>query len=267
MINVLGAYLGEEEDLLGAGQDNPDGFWENTHILDIHERLLRWFDRFWHDTRPLPDGWWTEPGIARFRREIEDLVRKYVSEAALWAWKDPRTGILLPLWQAVLKDFGIPVGYVICVRNPIDVALSLERIHKFSLAKSTCLWQLYNLSALHWTSGRPRMVISYDQLLEDHETYLPDIIDQLRSRLAWPGKNDAGALAPVVKPGLRHNVHDKGDVFRNKDIPDPVKQLYSLLLRAGRDQNLASAQGFCRIIERLYADYCQYSSMFAPVSN
>jgi len=263
LVNLLGASLGPEEELLGGGPDNPDGFWENVRILDVHERILKKIGRFWHDILPLPDGWWMASEMAPFQREIENLIRNYVNESNVWAWKDPRNGILLPLWRPVLNDLGLSPDYIICVRNPIDVALSLANIHGFSLAKSMCLWQLYNLSALHWTRGSQRVLLSYDDLMDHRETCLSELVVALKSRFGWPVAGDHRPLAEAVKSGLRHNVHHVEDVLQHNDIPEPVKRLYVLLLRGARNPALVSARAFSLETGRLYTEYCQYAPMIA----
>jgi hypothetical protein len=35
-INLLGAYLGEEKDLMPHNPYNPEGFWERQDIYDLH---------------------------------------------------------------------------------------------------------------------------------------------------------------------------------------------------------------------------------------
>ena len=40
LINLMGAYLGPEEQLLPATPDNPKGYWERIDVLQLHEWLL-----------------------------------------------------------------------------------------------------------------------------------------------------------------------------------------------------------------------------------
>jgi hypothetical protein len=42
----------------------------------------------------------------------------------LWGWKDPATCLTLAFWQTLLPH----MRYVICIRNPLDVAISMERL-------------------------------------------------------------------------------------------------------------------------------------------
>lgn len=260
---MLGAYLGRNEDLLGPGVDNPEGFWENKDILDIHERLLQSQSRFWHDIRPLPDGWWDHGDVAPFKDKIAVVLSKNVFFGEMWAWKDPRTAITLPLWQKITRDLGICLEYVICVRNPIDVALSLHKIHGFSMTKSIALWQLYNLSALYWTNGSPRIIISYDDVVQYKEKYLVDILTSMREVLSWPKMGDGGAVTGAIISDLRHYSHGAGAVLAGSDVPEPVRLLYTLITKGSYNQRFTSTRVFCRSVDRLYRDYDGYVSLIA----
>src|SRR5262249_23640698 len=40
LLNLCGLYLGEDEDLMPSAADNPEGFWENLHFVDLNEKIL-----------------------------------------------------------------------------------------------------------------------------------------------------------------------------------------------------------------------------------
>ena len=161
-LNLLGAYIGPTEKLLPPQEDNPEGFWEHEAIVDFHLRLLRTLDRSWYSTMPLPERWWERPEIEPYRHELIALLEQEFAAQRLWMWKDPRTSLVLPLWNDVLRQLDVDVHYVICLRNPLDVAASLQRRDGFSQKKSLALWQLYNVSAFYWTQHVTRWVVSYD---------------------------------------------------------------------------------------------------------
>jgi hypothetical protein len=60
--------------------------------------------------------------------------------------------LTLPFWQGLLP----PMRYVICLRNPIDVARSLRRRNGFSLDKGVDLWMTHVTSSLAhvWTTAK-----------------------------------------------------------------------------------------------------------------
>ena len=100
-------------------------------------------------------------------------MEKDFAASELWGWKNPRNCLTLPFWQRFLP----PMRYLICLRNPLDVAASLERRDGFSLEKSVDLWLTYVMSAVQHTAGRPRLFVFYEDVMDDWQESLN----------AWPG--------------------------------------------------------------------------------
>ncbi len=182
-INLMGAYLGEPSDLLSPTDenreefkrmhpDNPVGFWEHLSIMDLHDRLLARLDSRWDTTVPLPRGWHLSEDVAAYRAELVELVKVNFSGHQLWAWKDPRTSILLALWKDVLLELGVELACVFVVRNPLDVARSLGQRNGFSHDKGFGVWFNYHMAALPEIVDIPTAFVSYDNLLADWEEAL-----------------------------------------------------------------------------------------------
>ena len=151
--NLLGAFVGEESDLMRETPDNPEGYWERNDIYEFHERLLAAVQRRWDTGLMLPDGWHRDPRVAPFRDELKRIVVAAFAGRPLWAWKDPRTCILLDLWKDVLDDAGIDLDAVLVLRHPLDVAASLGRRDGFGLEKSCGIWFCHTLAALRSIEG------------------------------------------------------------------------------------------------------------------
>ncbi len=88
------------------------------------------------NSRGRAPGWETSPDFAPLRRRARDVIAAEFGGRKLWGWKDPRTCVTLPFWQRLLPR----LHYVICLRNPIDIARSLEKRDGFALEKSIQLW-------------------------------------------------------------------------------------------------------------------------------
>src|SRR5262249_53841661 len=76
----------------------------------------------------------------------------------VWGWKDPRNSITLPFWQKVFGGLKV----VLCVRNPLEVALSLRRRGFPSVSRALELWAAYTLRALDSAPRADRIVTHYD---------------------------------------------------------------------------------------------------------
>ena len=62
--------------------------------------------------------------------------------------------------------------FVICVRNPLDVAQSLYRRNQFSVPRSLALWTKYNQRLLAATRRERRVITHYDAYFSDPESEL-----------------------------------------------------------------------------------------------
>lgn len=184
---------------------NPKGFWEHEDIVAIHDRLLEAMGSFWHDERDLPENWWQSPVVIPFRHEVIEVLRRDFGQSPLWILKDPRMCRLLPLWLDILHEVGCAPYFVIGLRNPFEVARSLERRDGFSEAKSSLLWLEHLLEAERWSRDCPRVVVTYDQLLADWQATSRQIAEGLG--LSWPAKGEdvAARIHAFLEPSLQHH--------------------------------------------------------------
>jgi len=72
-----------------------------------------------------------------------ELLRGKASKNELFAFKDPRTSLLLPFWKQVFEYCDFQVCYIIATRNPLSVVRSLARRDSFDEVKSYLLWFKY----------------------------------------------------------------------------------------------------------------------------
>jgi len=130
VLSVLGVDMADRmypPGLETAAPDNPRGHWERWEIVGFHDRILAHFNRAYfgpfHDL-PLPAGWWADPEIAAIRREMVGFLANRLGETR-FGFKDPRTVRLLPLWHQIFDDLNLAPKFVLCLRNPAEVARSL----------------------------------------------------------------------------------------------------------------------------------------------
>ncbi len=226
--NLLGAYLGEEEDLMPSLPENPEGFWERMDIYYLQESMLSVMERDWTTSAPLPENWHTLDAIRPYRIELAELVKKIFSCHPLWAWKDPRTCLLLPLWREVLSDLGIVLKVVFVVRNPLDVARSLEKRNGLPLNKGLEMWFAYSLAALKGVKGLEAVFVSYDFFLDNWKAELRNCAEALG--IQWPADDSElkEKMASFVRHDLRHSISGLDELEAAK-VPDPIIRLYKLL--------------------------------------
>lgn len=257
-LSLLGAYLGPEAALIQSDSVNPEGYWERLDIFDFHERLLGELNLSWDTAMPPPPGWEQSTQVRPFREELKRLIMAEFDGKPLWAWKDPRTCLLLPLWRSVLQELGIHLLNVFVVRSPLDVGRSLKRRQGIPLKKGYGIWFNYTLTALRESVDIPLAVVSYDRFLESWEAELRKCADALR--LEWPENRCElnRAMNSFVCPQLRHWSSNAAEL---RSLPDPVHELYLLLLTALQSPERLFA-GFGERLNRLARDHRSYASFF-----
>jgi len=200
--NVLGAELGQS--VIAAGPDNPKGYWENQDIVDLHGEILRFINHPWDSVSTLPDHWWADKNLDWARASIRGIVEKHFAGKPLWAVKDPRMCLLLPLWLEVLGELEIDSKCLLVKREPEDIARSLAARDQYRPDHAYLLYIKHILEVEFRTRSCARAVISYDALLEDWYSEMQNISHKLK--LQWPEALASGniAVAAELDPGLRH---------------------------------------------------------------
>lgn len=166
-LNNLGVYLGKNEDMLAFADDNPEGFWEHRGIVEIHENILAELNRSWDSLTPLPKNWLNNPRIQQYKLDLIDVIKREFKYVPVWGFKDPRTCILLPLWNEIYDVLEIEVSYIIILRNPLDVANSLYKRNNINKQYGIALWYYYMINIMEYTKGCNKLILHYDSILEE----------------------------------------------------------------------------------------------------
>jgi GT2 family glycosyltransferase len=204
VLNLHGVALGGR--LLPPGADNPHGYWEDERVVDIHERLLASLDRSWSDPRPLPQKWRTSKAALLASGEITELVGQQFGGEQLWAVKDPRLCHFVDLWLPVLEKHGVRAVAAIVVRHPQEVADSITRRNGLPGPLGWLLWERSIAAAVKSTTGMPRAVVTYDQLLADWR----GVADRLQQALdlRWPLSSEEAStrVETYLDANEKHNI-------------------------------------------------------------
>jgi hypothetical protein len=175
LINLLGAFAGPENLLLGPDRDNPKGFWERTDVFPINDALLGLRGCTWKvvagwDLAQPPEP---PPDLAESMRRIVSGMDVYRP----WVMKDPRMCLTLPCWAPILET---PIA-VLIYRDPLEIACSLKE-RGMSPAHSLALWEHYAVSALAASERVPRLFVQHNRLLADPVDTLTRLAAELRSQ-------------------------------------------------------------------------------------
>ena len=160
----------------------------------------------WDDVRALPEPWRDGFGADEIRARLIATLDTLAQRGSCCGVKDPRISRLLPLWLPLLERLGTTPVFLIALREPVEVARSLERREGLSMARSLLLWLRYNLEAERHTRGRRRAFVCFDDLLHDWRATLERAARE--SGIAWPVPfaDAADAIGTFLDPELRHHV-------------------------------------------------------------
>lgn len=240
VLSILGAEL--PKTLMQAGADNPKGFWESTQVADLNESLLSSLGSSWDDVLAFllrRDGLRNQPHtIGR----IAEVLGSEFSLTQLFVLKDPRLALLLDAWVAAFKEKQLAARIVIAVRNPLEVASSLAARNQFSVGRSLLLWLSYSLSAERASRNLPRVIVSYQDLIDDWRGVARRIESEFGLRFTGWTPTAELEIDAFVSPHERHEVSSAELLRSRADVVRWVKDTYEWMLEAARGENPAPAR-------------------------
>jgi hypothetical protein len=205
--------------------ENPGGFWEHQQLTDVNDEILARLGGNWDEPPVHAAGWEMSPDLADLRLRARGVIEQDFGAAEVWGWKDPRTCLTLPFWQHLVPR----IRYVMCVRNPIDVAHSLSRRNGLPFEKGVDLWLTHVRSALAHTAGQQRCVIFYEDVMKNwrHE------LRRLATFLELPELSEGGEIQAEVEEFVKdefqnHRTSIAGAVDEVR-LAFPAKALYLVL--------------------------------------
>ncbi len=230
LLRRCGLYLGPESDLMPAAEDNPDGFWEHLRFVRLNDELLNAVGAAW-DLPPRDKQAFASTDLQPMRIKARLLLEEFAGHA-VWGWKDPRNCLTLPFWQSLLPD----LRTVIIVRNPLEVAYSMNKRNGTSYALGLRLWEIYNRRLLAETDPQKRLLTSYAAFFEDPRAELRKIAD-------FAGLQDSAdfdkavALVAVTR---RHTTFTTEQMI-DAGVAEPIITLYTTLLEGAKGGNVRAA--------------------------
>lgn len=213
ILNRLGVCFGPEEHLLKANVHNPKGYWEHQIFLEIDTEILSRFGGNWIDPPAFPPDWENTHELEDLKERARTAIEREFTAMEMWGWKQATASLTLPFWQQLLPT----MQYVICFRNPLDVAHSMQRFVGCSLEQGLYLWLIYTKLALKHTSGQQRLFVF-------HEDWLNDWQEQLQRLSVFLGRSEAEQDDVTSKV---HDLIDK-DLWHNRTSAKAISMTYQL---------------------------------------
>ncbi len=274
-LNELGVFFGAERDFYPANEFNPGGFWELKDMQVLNAKCLAVFGMNFYQVEKLPNDWKGIPGALALVGEIRSLLHTHFEGHERWGWKEPSTSVLMPIYEEAIEAEGLEPIYAISVRHPLSVAASQRRRqsdwgYKQAVEagaegvapveeRTLGLWIQFTLASLKETHGRRRLIVNYEDFLENPKRYLEALTRDLKS---WrPTESEMHAAAATVKPEWSHSRHTLEDL---KGLPPIVSRVYDCCLRADLDPTGLNSGAFDAEIDQLWEEWTVMGRMMRP---
>ena len=221
-----------------ATVDNEKGYFEPSSLYELHKQLLASAASDWDDWHPIWPNWLNSTRAEEFQERAQELLASEFGASRLFVLKDPRICRLVPFWERVFKAADITPRYVLTLRNPLEVAASLEARDGMHAEHSLLVWLCHQLQAESDTRGKPRSFTSYEQILENWSRVAEKIQSDLGTLLPRLNINAAPEIDKFLSNRLRHQIAPASKILDNPLISDWVKESYEIFLRwslAGED--------------------------------
>ncbi|MFQ5353959.1 MAG: sulfotransferase family protein [Thermodesulfobacteriota bacterium] len=240
--NLLGVYLGGRDGLIMETDYNLKGCWENKTLLKISDDILTRFGGHNHLLPDFADGWIDEPKIADLEAKARQTIKSEFSNKDAWGWKDPRSCLVMPFWQKLLPE----MEYVICIRNPKNVADSLVTGEwASSYAEAYWIWHMYTSNIIRHTAGKRRIFVFYEDFMgKDSMSAIRRLADFLGPEYVEKVHKAASKIESFITKGLQHYETPLMATLQDVDMPLAIKAYYLslLLLEKGGIESLGTVE-------------------------
>jgi len=228
VFNILGAGLPQH--LLGKGLFNAKGHWESARIVHYHNLVLKEFGRNWYDLRPIDVTDIQGEQRARLKARMKDLFEQEFSGQSISVIKEPRICRFASLYIEALQDIDVDVQCVIPVRNPLEVAGSLNKRNGFKTSYSVLLWLSYMLDAELATRHLKRSFISYEKLIESPGNQLERVLKTLTLKFPNAVADALPEIKTFLSPQMKNHEFSAEQLNENPFTETLVQDAYSAFL-------------------------------------
>ncbi len=233
-LNLVGCDL-PRTPIVSDNRGNEYGHWESQRIFELNDDILASAGSRWDDWEPVSADWYASPRYPEFFEKACEALAAEFESSRLFVFKDPRVCRLMRLWINVIESLNASPLIVMPVRNPRDVAASLERRNGIDASIGRLMWLRHVLDAEVGSRQHPRVTVSFDDLLTDWRRVVTRIGKALD--LSWPKLSTATNLDvdSFLSPDLRHHQDPRHWIERPDEGIRWITQAYDILHRWSAD--------------------------------
>ncbi len=191
---------------IGKSRWNQKGYFESPDIRDFHDGILEEIERPVFDLRPTPKEIDFKSLAETHFDQIGNLLHTQFGTSEHVLVKDPRIARLLPLWVEYAAETGDDLRVVLSLRQPIEVAQSLNARNGFSIEQGHLIWLRENIMALRYARGLPISRVLYQDVLKDWQSTISTAFSELELGIPSLDQDTQTDISSFLSPDLRHQV-------------------------------------------------------------
>ena len=230
ILSMLGVDMADE---VGVNQGNQKGHWERWEIMALQDEILALLNRSYYTPQhdfPLPPAWWAEPGVRAVQTRIENFLSEKLKGKGLFGFKDPRTTRLLPMWLRIFKDLDLAPRFVLCLREPSQMARSLHERDGLDPAAGEYRALNYLADCFRYIPRHDLCIVNYEEWFGDYSDNLNGLMNFLDIEWEQSQADLGAAVGAIVDRDLRHS-DERLDVARQP----LVRSFHNLVAAARKD--------------------------------
>lgn len=223
--------------------------------MRINKEVLERLNIAWNDTRIVPEALFLGAALKDLHDQAEKLLINRADQYTMWGFKDPRTLRVLPFWLHAAEQSGVNLQFVVGLRHPYAVALSLQKRNGISLTRGQLMWAAYTLPFLPHIKNYPHVFISYDDLLEQPVLVLEKI--SLHLALSIDENKLKIYVEQFLSQSLRHHSVALNDEECVKNMLPLLDKIYHILTAIKQNESVAQ----WILWAACYEEYQRYQSI------
>lgn len=233
MLSLLGCDL--PKTLMPESQANSRGFWESMPIMALNDAILQSGGSIWNDWLPFNPGWYESPVYSDFVEKGRIVLKEEFGSSPLFVMKDPRCARIVPYWKDVFYKESIEPIVIIPIRNPLEVAKSVNKVHFIDNNISHLIWIRHVLDAEYYSRGLRRAFTTYDKLISNWSALA--VVLQERLDISWPSMSAISGtkVDGFLDSSIRHHEEPPENVLSNPLLAGWLRDTFAIMLRWAAD--------------------------------
>ena len=231
VLNLLGCDLPSTL-MRESAQSNEVGFWESLRIMHLNDDILASAESAWNDWQAFDPAWHASPVAGEFRERARAVLESEYSGNHLFVLKDPRICRFLSFWIDVIRDFGAEPLIVLPLRNPLEVAASLEGRDAIDPSLGSLIWLRHVLDAEIDSRNVARAWLRYERLLSEPQAQIDRLSNDLN--VSWPRRSSVKVEREInqfLSPELRHYHSEDKALLANLNLPHWLRTSFEIFDR------------------------------------